>query len=85
MRKVRLNEDSISRMKIVQAQLNDGKAFQDHLHDVALGRDGQWHIVPKPARVADERMREKSTRVIRTLADLAGAWERRNREQSNES
>ena len=85
MRKVRLNETPISHMKIDPAQLNDGKAFQAHLHDVALGQDGQWHIIPKPARVADERMREKSTRVIRTLADLAGAWERRNMEQSNES
>lgn len=85
-RSVRLEQGAIDRMKISAAQYNDGRPFDPAVHDVAMGRDGMWHIVPKPKRTVDARMRERSNRVISTLSDLQAAWDRRNaREQNDEA
>jgi hypothetical protein len=82
MRKVRL-EDSLDRMKIRQAEVNDRAVFDPDLHDVSM-LGGEWHIVPKPKRTVDDQMRQRSDRVIRTLVDINMAnekfWKDRNEE-----
>lgn len=72
--------NSIDRLKIRQAEVNDCAIFNPDLHDVSM-IGGRWSLVLKPKRTVDNQMREKSDRVIRTLVDLQEAWDRRNKEQ----